>query len=282
MNIDNPRESVIESIKTSLPQEEWDNNFQFVTELKNKIKSHSLMTNKTIGPLSSGLYPSDKIQTIHLEYRHAIVQIFTDALLMAQFQTRHLEPRMSAGAKMGPRFLLTLNILDEFGFTPGLDANNYYRGRHCLAHYNLYEKLLGELGILEQERLNFLPSKISTEVRLFLESSYDDYVGLLALMAVAEEQVILFSPVLRKSVESLGCDVSQGYYKVHGTTDDVDTDGADDDHEDDLWIAVAQACRPKDYVRITALCLEYCDLWNSFWDCQSLTSTSEIYCAAIL
>ncbi len=36
----------------------------------------------------------------HLEYRHAIVQIFTDALLMAQFQTKQLEPKLHSGAKM--------------------------------------------------------------------------------------------------------------------------------------------------------------------------------------
>ena len=55
------------------------------------------------------------------------MQTFTDALLMAQFQTKQLEPRLHAGAKMFPRFLLSLNIFDEFGFRPGLDKDGYYQ-----------------------------------------------------------------------------------------------------------------------------------------------------------
>jgi len=80
-----------------------------------------------IAALNGGGLGLCTMRRIHLEYRHAIVQIFTDALLAAQFQSRQLEPRLTAGATMAPRFLLTLNDLDEFGFRPGLDSNGYYR-----------------------------------------------------------------------------------------------------------------------------------------------------------
>ena len=46
---------------------------------------------------------------------------------MAQYQTKQLEPRLHAGAKMFPRFLLSLNIFDEFGFRPGADRDGYYQ-----------------------------------------------------------------------------------------------------------------------------------------------------------
>ncbi|MDP7914120.1 hypothetical protein QWJ04_19570, partial [Acinetobacter baumannii] len=97
----------------------------------------------------------------HLEYRHAIVQIFTDALLKAQFLTKQLEPKLHSGAKMFPRVLLSLNILDEFGFRPGLDKDNYYLGNPEYAHYPLYEDLLNDYGLTEADRRNYKPSKIA-------------------------------------------------------------------------------------------------------------------------
>jgi hypothetical protein len=36
---------------------------------------------------------------------------------------------------MYPRFLLNLNILDEFGFRPGFDQDGYYSGNPEYAHY---------------------------------------------------------------------------------------------------------------------------------------------------
>lgn len=126
-----------------------------------------------------------------MEYRHAIVQVFTDALLMAQFQTKQLEPKLHSGAKMFPRVLLSLNILDEFGFRPGTDQDNYYLGNPEYAHYPLYEDLLNDYGLNEQDRRSYHPSKIADQVRTFLESSYDSYIKVVALLAVAEEEVIL-------------------------------------------------------------------------------------------
>lgn len=276
MNLDNPREKVITSMISSLPEAEWEQNSIFVHSLKEKISVHPFKKNKILTPLSSGMNSFGSVKEIHLEYKHAIVQIFTDALLMAQLQTRQLEPRLSAGTKMGPRFLLTLNTLDEFGFIPGLDTNNYYQGNHKLAHYNLFEELLNDLDIPSQERNDYTPSVISVKVRAFLEAAYDDYASIVALLAVAEEQVILFSPPLRNAVANYEKNVTSGYYRVHGTTTDEETDGADDDHENDLWAALTQACRPKDYERITSLCLEYCDLWNEFWDYQHQLHSSYV------
>ncbi|MCP5927674.1 hypothetical protein NL327_27860, partial [Klebsiella pneumoniae] len=105
------------------------------------------------------------------EYRHAIVQIFTDALLKAQFLTKQLEPKLHSGAKMYPRVLLSLNILDEFGFRPGLDKDNYYMGNPEYAHYPLYEDILNDFGITEQDRLTYHPTEIADQVRVFLENA---------------------------------------------------------------------------------------------------------------
>ncbi|TPT44657.1 hypothetical protein FJU65_10360, partial [Acinetobacter baumannii] len=219
--------------------------------------------------LNNGLLDKFTLTRIHLEYRHAIVQIFTDALLMAQFQTKQLEPKLHSGAKMFPRVLLSLNVLDEFGFRPGTDPDNYYLGNPEYAHYPLYEDLLNDYGLSEKDRREYHPSKIADQVRNFLESSYDSYIKVVALLAVAEEEVILFSPPLREATKAIGVDVEgDGYYHVHGVSTDETSEAADDDHEDDLWFALAQAITKEDYESLTTLCMDYCALWNEFWDAQ--------------
>ncbi|MBC6801958.1 hypothetical protein CKK05_19815, partial [Acinetobacter baumannii] len=112
-------------------------------------------------------------------------------------------------------------------------------------------------------------SKIADQVRNFLESSYDSYIKVVALLAVAEEEVILFSPPLREATKAIGVDVEGGgYYHVHGVSTDETSEAADDDHEDDLWFALAQAITKEDYESLTTLCMDYCALWNEFWDAQ--------------
>ncbi len=104
----------------------------------------------------------------------------------------------------------------------------------------------------EADRRNYKPSKISDQVRTFLEDSYDSYMKVVALLAVAEEEVILFSPPLRQATKFVNIDVEGGgYYHVHGVSTDETAEAADDDHQDDLWFALAQAITPSDYESLT-------------------------------
>ncbi|NII75659.1 hypothetical protein FHW84_004270 [Dyella sp. SG562] len=236
--------------------------------LRQLISTHPVARHRAIGVLNSGTLDLEAMRTIHLEYRHAIVQIFTDALLAAQLQTRQLEPRLPPGSKLAPRFLITLNDLDEFGFRPGLDAEGYYRGNPAYAHYPLFERVLDDYGISLQQRQSYPASRISRKVREFLEHSYGDYLDVVVLLAAAEEEVILYSAPLREATRALGIDVDDGYYFVHGVSEDVSAEAADDDHENDLWLALTQALTPEHYPRVQSLCLRYCDLWDQFWTAQ--------------
>jgi hypothetical protein len=184
---------------------------------------------------------------------------------MAQYQARQLEPRMPAGTKMLARFLLTLNVLDEFGFQPGTSSTNYYRGNPSYAHYPLFEKVLNELNISVEERERYIPSAIATTVKDYMEQSYNSYIAVVALLAVAEQQVILYSPPLRQATKSVGLNVEHGYYYVHGISTDHTALAADDDHENDLWFTLIQACTPDIYASLLETCMHYCDLWNQFW-----------------
>lgn len=274
-NFNNPRKKALAGMKQSISAELWDKNLNFLTQLRAKIAQHPVSHHPAIETLNNGEISKENLKRIHLEYRHAIVQTFTDALLMAQYQTKQLEPRLHAGAKMFPRFLLSLNIFDEFGFRPGADRDGYYQGNPEYAHYPLFEDVLNDFGVTEEERRSYKPTNIAHQVREFLENSYNDYKAVSALLAVAEEEVILYSPPLRRATSAVGIEVEGGgYYHVHGVSEDETAEAADDDHEEDLWFILMQACTEEDYVHLENLCLEYCDLWEKFWDIQMENSKS--------
>ncbi|MDQ1208887.1 hypothetical protein QE380_001810 [Acinetobacter baylyi] len=267
-SLENPRKNALSNMRKTIPSALWDQNTEFLKLLRYQISNHRVSHHPAIETLKSGCLSLEQLKIVHLEYRNAIVQIFTDALLMAQFQTKQLEPILSAGSKMPARFLLSLNILDEFGFKPGVSKEGYYLGNPDYAHYPLYEKVLDSLEISEHDKNHYIPSKISDEVKSYLEDSYDCYISVTALLAVAEQEVILFSPALREAVKAVGRPVNSGYYFVHGVSDDEFADAADDDHEDDLWFILTQACTESNYEYLSKICMEYCELWCQFWDHQ--------------
>jgi hypothetical protein len=268
MGMDNPRQTARLAMKESVPAYLWSENEKFIVNLRSSLTHHPVATHPVIAALNQGAFNQEQMKRIHLEYRHAIVQIFTDALLMAQCQTRQLEQRLKPGSKMYARFLITLNDLDEFGFQPGLDQYGYYRGNPHNAHYPLFERVLDELGISLEERQGYIPTQIATQVRKCLEDTYNDLSSVASLLAVAEEEVVLFSAPLRENTKAVGINVSTGYYVCHGTSDDVQAEANDDTHEDDLWYVLMQAITPAQYDDIAKLCLKYCDLWVEFWDAQ--------------
>jgi hypothetical protein len=276
LSLDYPRQTARQCIQNSVPADLWAANQNFVTQICRELAQHPVATHPMIAALNQGVFDRPQMQKIHLEYRHAIVQIFTDALLMAQVQSRQIEPRLAPGSKMSARFLLTLNNLDEFGYRPGVDCEGYYRGNPKGAHYPLFEQVLDALEISVVERQAYKPSDIAHQVRQYLEAAYSDFCALTSLLAVAEEEVVLFSAPLRHNVAAVGLDVSTGYYVCHGTSDDAEAEADDDSHEHDLWYVLMQGLTPDRYADIRQGCLAYCDLWVEFWDVQlSLLNTKQ-------
>jgi hypothetical protein len=267
-NLHHPRKQALLAMRSTLTVAEWERNAKFVETLRSQIADHRMCKHPVIDVLNNQKVPLQVLQTLHLEYRHAIVQTFTDALLAAQLETRQLEPRLEASAKMAPRLLLTLNCLDEFGFRPGMDVDGYYCGNPERAHYPLFEAVLDDLKISASVRRDYTPTPSAARAREFLEESFAIYVDVVSLLAVAEHQVILFTPPLRRATGSLGIDVNDGYYFVHGVTSDNTAEAADDDHAEDLWQLLTQAVMTTDYESIFGKCRQYTDLWASFWDQQ--------------
>ena len=256
------REHAISLIKQSLEHDIWEENSRKVALLRAKLDQHPLFEHPMIRILSDHKLPLTTVQTIHLEYQHSIVEVFTDALLMTQFQAKQLDSKLFSSVKMYARFLITYNILDEFGFT--FQPNQQITPIN--SHFCLFKEVLNDLNISEDRVKNHPYAAESNALRDFLEKSYDNYAKLALLLAVGELQVIAFSPPLRKSFEQLGFATNKGYYQVHGVTQDIMTQAADDLHEDDLWILLTQALNFYNAAELEQAAIKYCDLWEKFWD----------------
>ena len=104
------RDNTLNLIRQSVPTDIWEANTSKVAALRNKLASHPLFSHPMIDILSNQTLPLSMVQNIHLEYHHSIVEIFTDALLMTQFQAKQLDTKIFAAVKMYARFLITFNI----------------------------------------------------------------------------------------------------------------------------------------------------------------------------
>lgn len=257
----NTRKVVINKIRMSIDDRQWSENIKFVELLKETIIKHPVNTHPMIDRLDSGAVNKESLAKINLEYRHAIAQIFTDALLMAQYQARHLEQRLAPGAKSYPRFILGLKVFDEFKFNANSlnDLANPEQG-----YYPLFEKILDKLDVGSIARKVYMPSKAAKKVRHYLEDSFYDYTSTIALLAVVEVMAMSFRKSLYNAFNALQLNVDElckdklinNVYAL------------DQDQENDLWLALAQACTKEEFISIYELCLKYCELWEKFWDVQ--------------
>lgn len=266
------RRNTISLLSSSIPESLWNNNQDKVLDLKAELAEHHLFKHDIIQTLNQDSICLDTLKYIHLEYENSIVEIFTDALLMAQFQAKQLDKKIYSSVKMYPRFLLGLNIADEFGFS--FETNNGLTPLN--SHFCLFKKVLGQLNISSEIDSNHAYTEESTDLRIYLEEAYDDYIKLLLLLAVAEQQVIAFSAPLKQAVENAGINTKDGYYYVHGTTSDITTVASDDYHENDLWLLITHSLHLHSVEDLRTYALEYCQLWDNFWNKMlvSVKSTS--------
>ena len=246
---------------------QWEKNMRDVNHIKDALSAHAVFSNPCIEYFQNQQIPLAQVQAIHLDYRCAIVQIFTDALLAAAYHATQLEEKygMPAGIKMIPRFLLTPNFQDEFGIRI---ENNELTGSPLKAHYPLYENVLKDLHISAQDMQNFQASASAQHLRSFLQAHYEDFLDIIALLAAAELQVVVFSPILRVLLDWHKIDTSSGYYFVHGASTDSDTSANDDEHADDLWKCLSLAINHKPIAEIQNTVNRYMDLWDEFWTVQ--------------
>lgn len=258
------RKETIALIKSSLPENQWIENQITVNNIRQTINQHQLFINPCLKSLYEKKLPLPLVQFLHIEYQHSIVEIFTDALIKTQFEAKQLDALLFPAVKMYARFLINFNILDEFGFTTEADTPDSIITPQN-AHYLLYRTVIDEIGISKSTLQNWQYTKQSIDVRNYLEKNYDNYAVLLILLAVAEQQVIVFSPALKATVDYHDLDTTHGYYFVHGVTTDTFNIASDDLHEDDLWLLLMQCIHLFPTIDFASIALTYCDLWDSYW-----------------
>jgi len=77
---------------------------------------------------------------------------------------------------------------------------------------------------------------------------------------------MIFSPVMRFNTGALGVPVKEGYYQVHGVSDDEENNACDDFHQNDLWMILAQGAGGYDKQILLSNTEKFIDLWEQFWD----------------
>ena len=124
---------------------------------------------------------------------------------------------------------------------------------------------MSDLSITDLDRQLFEPSAMTLKLKECFLAAYDDYPLLLTLLAIAEEIVMIFSPVMRLNTGAVGIAVEQGYYQVHGVSDDEENNACDDFHQNDLWLILAQGAGGFDKQSLKTNTQEFIDLWDAFW-----------------
>jgi len=260
-----PRQIARQAVQGSVAPDLWKKNRAFSEELKKTILSHRLVHHPLIGEMDSKTMSPAVAKMMHLEFGHAFAQIFTDSVVRAMFDCSQVEPRCLAVGKVGARFLLQLNLLDELGFVPGDATTGEYAGSPLLAHYVQFDEVTKSLGVSEAEKASYKPHKASVAARKSFEDQYGDYVLLTGVLAVAEQVFTKFAgPWARSTNRSAGVDISKGYHAIH--VEDAEGGFLDDDHSEDSWYVFSQAVEPARYDELRKKVVNWLDVWAEYCD----------------
>jgi hypothetical protein len=236
-----------------------------------ELEEHPVYRHRIFDAMRAGVLSRGALCRIHLEFRAAIVGIFTDALLMAQFRSRDLEPLLGPRGHMPLRFLLSLNLLDELGFRPGVGIDGYFRGHPEASHYALFDDVVATLDPRGEARACFVPSPYALAIHGYVESTFASLVPLLVVLAATEETAMIVCPSMRGGAEHAGLDTSHGYYLLHGVSTDRELEAHDDHHQSDIGDVLIATMTVGDHVLVQRTLAEYHSLWTAFWDHQAET-----------
>jgi hypothetical protein len=240
-------------------KDRYQDNKEIVNQLRIFFLEHSVFSHPILHvQVEFQKVSKNIVEQIHYDYRNAIVEIFTDALLAASLSSIDLEKKykLPSGSKIIPRFLLMPNLIDEFGMS--IDERSL-SGNIRDAHYPLFEEIISTMN-----PKNELISEASTRLKSLLEENYNDYHVIITLLAVAELQVIYFTPFLKKII----LDDSYKYYKVHGVSTIEESQASDDEHAEYLWACLALIVDQINLHELKETINTYLSLWNDFWNYQ--------------
>lgn len=261
----NPRESARRAIEQSLPDNLWEDNWNFSQKLVSKIKSNPLYNHPVIKFLNETDLDLKTTLEFHLEFSHAFAEIFTDTVINCMATSDDLEKKLGPEGKVSARFLLQINLLDELGFMPGEGVENQYCGHPCASHYLQFHETLRDLGYKKEQISNYVPSDFAVSCRRSFQDTFKDHLLCTSILAAAEQVFTRFAgPWARNVARSTSIDVTQGYHSIH--VEDDDGGFIDDDHSEDSWYLFSQAVTPDRFNEVEMKLDEWLELWNGFGD----------------
>lgn len=263
---ENARTEALNFIKNSLTLDQWNLHQAQIQLLKQSVEQHALFQHPILNQLQSSTLSLHHLKTIHLNYFVAIVKIFTDALSMLIFDAHTLEKNqniktdMRVKAKVYARYLLSLNLIDELGF----NTLDLALSSPSKAHLTYFLQLLEALSL----DTNDLTQTVSQAHRVsdYIASHFHDYQALLLILAITEQQVIVYSEALSINVAKFDPKFSSGYYECHGVVGCGHSLANDDNHEDDIWMLLTQALDTSRTDELSAITHEFLDIWHDFWE----------------
>lgn len=261
------RQESYDILRNSLSPDRREKSDSLLQELHSFVRYHDRLHNHPIlEVLPTGEAPKEAIVDLHMEFRK-LANTFTDQITAVALQTRRLRAEHGDDVSFAARYLIFLNLLDELGFEPG---ENEYRGSPRNSHKLLFEDVITDLGVtLSLPERDASPRSPPTQGFMeILESTETDLMTLLLYLVVAEEEVMIFTPAMRASVQAMGIDVDSGYYMVHGTSDDDETNASDDLHQKDAWAILGLILNDDNFDEAKAIADTFLTLWCEFWDVQ--------------
>ncbi len=261
----NARELSRQAIRNSLSPTEWERNWQFSQKLIEQINDHHIMRHPITKAFSHGEVTFEQMRQFHLEFSYGVVQVFIDAIIQAMLTASQLEPRLGLEAKTAARFLLQFNLLEELGFTPGIDTDGSFCGNHRLAHCIQYGETLAQLGVTPTMLANYIPKASSVACRANFENCYSDHVMMSAILASAETVFHDFANPWALGVSKVtNIDITQGFHSIHVESETGQS--IEDVHSEEGWMLFTQAITPERYEEIQHKIQVWLSTWSSFLD----------------
>lgn len=263
--LENPRQHSRQLVQNSVDPKTWERNTGFTHGLVDKIVKHRLCNHPVLGALDRKEFTLESARMMHLEFRVAFAQIFTDGLIRLMETTNQLEPALGAKAKVAARFLIQMNVLEELGYRPNSAGTEEFCGHPGFSHYLLFTDTLAALGASEDTWKSYVASKESWAARETLEGNYDNHLRLAVVLALCETAFVYYAgPWAKNTIHVCKTDIAGGYHSIH--VEDADGTSIDDDHSEDSWYIVRQALTPERYGEIDSMLTEVLDIWSDFGD----------------
>ncbi|WP_144054306.1 hypothetical protein [Pleurocapsa sp. PCC 7319] len=257
------REISRQAIRNSIAVSDWERNWQFSQNLIKKINAHHTLKHPTIKAFSDGEVTFEQMSQFHLEFSYAVVQIFIDAIIQAMSTASQLETRLGLEAKSAARFLLQFNLLEELGFTPGIDTDGSFCGNYRFSHCIQYDETLSQLGVTPTALASYIPTTSSIACRAAFESCYGDHVMMCAILAVGETLFHnLATPWAIGVSKVTDIDITKGFHSIH--VEDEIGQSIEDVHSEEGWMLFAQAVTPERYEEIQYKVDIWLTIWSSF------------------